>query len=139
MGDKTATNISGGQKPMKMLMIGLLLASNVAHADWVMYGDNGKAEFYYDDKTINAKGGTVSVWEMLSYSFPLNGVLSNRSHKEYKCEAREFRNLEGEFFSEPYLKGNKISSGADRDDEWRPVVEGTRNNELMDIVCGKRS
>jgi hypothetical protein len=118
MGDKTATNISGGHKPMKMLMIGLLLASNVTHADWVMYGDNGKAEFYYDDKTINAKGGTVSVWEMLSYSF---------------------RNLEGEFFSEPYLKGNKISSGADRDDEWRPVVEGTRNNELMDIVCGKRS
>jgi hypothetical protein len=139
MGDKTATNIHGGDKPMKILMIGLLLVSNVAHADWVMYGDNGKAEFYYDDKTINAKGGTVSVWEMLSYSFPLNGVQSNRSHKEYKCEAREFRNLEGEFFSEPYLKGNKISSGADRDDEWRPVVEGTRNNELMDIVCGKRS
>ena len=40
---------------MKMLMIGLLLVSNVAHADWVMYGDNGKAEFYFDDKTINAK------------------------------------------------------------------------------------
>ena len=124
---------------MKTLMMGLLLASNVAYADWVMYGDNGKAEFYYDDKTINTNGGTVSVWEMLSYSFPLNGVQSNRSHQEYKCESREFRNLEGEFFSEPYLKGNKISSGADRDDEWRPVVEGTRNNELMDIVCGKRS
>ena len=128
---------------MKNLMMGLImglsLASNLAHADWVMYGDNGKAEFYYDDKTINATGATVSVWEMLSYSFPLNGVLSNRSNKEYRCDAREFRNLEGEFFSEPYLKGQRISIGADRDDEWRPVVEGTRNNELMDIVCGKRS
>lgn len=123
---------------MKKLLMGLMLVSSMAHADWVLYGDNGKAEFYYDDKSIDASGNTVSVWEMLSYSFPLNGVLSNRSHKEYKCEAREFRNLAGEFFSEPYLKGTKISSG-DREDEWRPVVDGTRNSELLDIVCGKRS
>jgi len=123
---------------MKKLLMGFMLVSSMAHAGWVLYGDNGKAEFYYDDKTIDANGSTVSVWEMLSYSFPLNGVLSNRSHKEYKCEAREFRNLAGEFFSEPYLKGNKVSSG-DREDEWRPVVDGTRNSELLDIVCGKRS
>jgi len=57
---------------MKKLLMGLMLVSSVAHADWIMYGDNGKAEFYYDDKTINTSGGTVSVWEMLSYSFPLN-------------------------------------------------------------------
>lgn len=123
---------------MKKLLMGLMLVSSVARADWVLYGDNGKAEFYYDDKTINTSGGTVSVWEMLSYSFPLNGVLSNRSHKEYKCEAREFRNLAGEFFSEPYLKGVRVSSN-DSEDEWRPVVDGTRNSELLDIVCGKRS
>lgn len=123
---------------MRALLMGLLLASNLAHADWVMYGDNGKAEFYYDDKSIQTNGGTVSVWEMLSYSFPLNGVQSNRSHKEYRCEAREFRNLAGEFFSEPYLKGQKISSD-DLGDEWRPVVDGTRNSELLDIVCGRRS
>lgn len=123
---------------MKKFLMGLMLVSSVARADWVLYGDNGKAEFYYDDKTINTSGGTVSVWEMLSYSFPLNGVLSNRSHKEYKCEAREFRNLAGEFFSEPYLKGVRVSSN-DSEDEWRPVVDGTRNSELLDIVCGKRS
>ncbi|MFM7483880.1 MAG: surface-adhesin E family protein [Burkholderiaceae bacterium] len=123
---------------MKKLLMGLMLVSSMAQAEWVLYGDNGKAEFYYDDKTINTSGSTVSVWEMLSYSFPLNGVLSNRSHKEYKCEAREFRNLSGEFFSEPYLKGNKVSSN-DSEDGWRPVVDGTRNSELLDIVCGKRS
>ena len=123
---------------MKKLLIGLMLVSSVAQAEWVLYGDNGKAEFYYDDKSIHTSGGTVSVWEMLSYSFPLNGVLSNRAHKEYKCEAREFRNLSGEFFSEPYLKGNKVSSNENEDD-WRPVVDGTRNSELLDIVCGKRS
>ncbi len=123
---------------MRALLMGLLLASNLAYAEWVMYGDNGKAEFYYDDKSIQTSGGTVSVWEMLSYSFPLNGVQSNRSHKEYKCEAREFRNLAGEFFSEPYLKGKKVSNDEIGDD-WRPVVDGTRNSELLDIVCGKRS
>ena len=123
---------------MKKLLMAFMLVSGVAHADWVMYGDNGKAEFYYDDKTINTSGGTVSVWEMLSYSFPLNGVQSNRAHKEYKCEARQFRNLAGEFFSEPYLKGVRVSSN-DSEDDWRPVVDGTRNSELLDIVCGKRS
>jgi hypothetical protein len=123
---------------MNKFLMGLMLVSSVARADWVLYGDNGKAKFYYDDKTINSSGGTVSVWEMLSYSFPLNGVLSNRSHKEYKCEAREFRNLAGEFFSEPYLKGVRVSSN-DIEDEWRPVVDDTRNSELLDIVCGKRS
>jgi hypothetical protein len=124
---------------MKTCVLALLLVSNVAQAGWVLYGDNGKAEFYYDDQSIVISGATVSVLEMLSYSFPLNGVLSNRSRKEYNCASQHFRNLEGEFFSEPYMKGRTISSSADPDDSWRPVIEGTRNLELMHIVCGKRS
>lgn len=123
---------------MRACLLGMLLISNLAHAGWVLYGDNGKAEFYYDDQSIVSRGATVSVWEMLSYSFPLNGVLSNRSHKEYNCASQQFRNLEGEFFSETYLKGHTVSSSVDPEDTWRPVVEGTRNNELMQIVCGKQ-
>ena len=124
---------------MKTCVLALLLVSNVAQAGWVLYGDNGKAEFYYDDQSIVISGATVSVLEMLSYSFPLNGVLSNRSRKEYDCASQHFRNLEGEFYSEPYLKGRTISSSIDPEDSWRPVIEGTRNLELMQIVCGKRS
>jgi hypothetical protein len=123
---------------MKTFAFVLLLVSHAAQADWVLYGDNGKAEFYYDDQSIVSAGATVSVVEMLSYSFPLNGVMSNRARKEYNCASREFRNLEGEFFSEPYLKGQTVSSNADPEDSWRPVVEGTRNLDLMQIVCGKR-
>lgn len=116
----------------------LTLLAGSASAEWVLYGDNGKAEFYYDDKTV-ATGNHVTVWEMLSYGFPLNGVLSNRSHKEYDCAGSKFRNLEGEFFSAPYLKGERVSSNADPEDTWRPVVTGTRNQELMQLVCGMRS
>lgn len=123
---------------MKACLLGILLVSNLANAGWVLYGDNGKAEFYYDDQSIVNSGVTVSVFEMLNYSFPLNGVLSNRSHKEYNCQSQQFRNLEGAFFSEPYLKGRTISMNVDPDETWRPVVEGTRNNELMQIVCGKQ-
>lgn len=123
---------------MKICALLLLLFSSVAQAGWVLYGDNGKAEFYYDDQSIVSSGATVSVLEMLSYSFPLNGVLSNRSRKEYNCVSQEFRNLEGEFYSEPYLQGRTVSSNSDPDDSWRPVIEGTRNLELMQIVCGKR-
>ena len=115
-----------------------LIAANV-HAEWILYGDNGKAEFYYDDKTVVTNGSNVTVWEMLSYSFPLNGVLSNRSHKEYDCKAAQFRNLQGEFFNAPYLKGEKISSNMDPEDNWRPVINGTQNQHLMQLVCGMRS
>ena len=123
---------------MRACLLGMLLVSNLAQAGWVLYGDNGKAEFYYDDQSIVTSGATVSVWEMLSYSFPLNGVLSNRSHKEYNCALQQFRNLEGAFYSETYLKGQTVSSSVDPEDTWRPVAEGTRNNELMQIVCGKQ-
>jgi hypothetical protein len=117
----------------------LILVVTSTHAEWVLYGDNGKAEFYYDDKTIITNGSHVTVWEMLSYSFPLNGVLSNRSHKEYNCKEAQFRNLQGEFFNAPYLKGDKVSSNADPEDNWRPVINGTQNQHLMQLVCGKRS
>lgn len=123
----------------KKWVLGLLLISSLAEAKWVLYGDNGKAEFYYDDKSIVSSGNTVSVWEMLNYSFPLNGVLSNRAHKEYDCASQQFRSIEGEFYSEPYLKGKTVSSNTDPDDPWRPIVEGTRNQELMQIVCGQQS
>jgi archaellum component FlaF (FlaF/FlaG flagellin family) len=56
------------------LLLGLLLSFS-ARAEWIMYGDNGKAEFFYDKKTIIKNGKFVSVMEMLNYSFPLRGVL----------------------------------------------------------------
>ena len=124
-------------KNLAALILTLVAAS--AQAEWILYGDNGKAEFYYDDKTIVTNGIYVTVWEMLNYSFPLNSVLSNRSHKEYDCKAAQFRNLQGEFFNAPYLKGEKISSNVDPEDKWRPVISGTQNQHLMQFVCGKRS
>jgi len=124
-------------RTLVLLILTLVAAS--AHSEWILYGDNGKAEFYYDDKTIVTNGIYVTVWEMLNYSFPLNSVLSNRSHKEYDCKAAKFRNLQGEFFNAPYLKGEKISSNMDPEDNWRPVVEGTQNQHLMQLVCGMRS
>ena len=66
---------------LMFLLLGLLLSFS-ARAEWIMYGDNGKAEFFYDKKTIIKNGKFVSVMEMLNYSFPLRGVLSNRATKE---------------------------------------------------------
>ncbi len=123
----------------KIILLLMLVYSANASAKWVQYGDNGKAEFYYDDATIIATGNLVTVWEMLNYSFPLKGVLSNRARKEYDCSKSLFRTIEGEFFSGQRLTGDKVSSNVDPDDPWRPTVSGTRNQELMDIVCGKRS
>jgi hypothetical protein len=51
----------------------------------------------------------------------------------------QFRNLQGEFFNAPYLKGEKISSNMDPEDNWRPVITGTQNQHLMQLVCGMRS
>ena len=95
---------------MKICALLLLLFSSVAQAGWVLYGDNGKAEFYYDDQSIVSSGATVSVLEMLSYSFPLNGVLSNRSRKEYNCVSQEFRNLKVSFIPSPTCRGERSAA-----------------------------
>ena len=118
------------------LLIGLLI-SFPTRAEWVLYGDNGKAEFFYDKKTIVSNGKFVSVMEMLIYSFPLRGVLSNRTTKEYDCSQSKFRNLVGEFFSGKNLSGDKVSESSGEEEGWRNVIGGTQNEELMHIVCGK--
>jgi hypothetical protein len=123
----------------KLFGVMLLACAANVNAAWIQYGDNGKAEFYYDDATIMVKGNLVTVWEMLNYSFSLKGVMSNRALKEYDCAQSRFRTLEGEFFSGQRLAGDKVSSNVDPDDPWRAIVPGTRNEELMDLVCGKRS
>jgi hypothetical protein len=110
-----------------------------AQVQWKLFGDNGKAEFYYDPSSITVQGETVSVWEMLNYSFPLNQVLSSRSHKEFDCTTGKFRNLGGEFFSGPMLSGDILSKSNEAENTWRVPVEGTKNLELMRLVCPTQS
>ncbi len=117
----------------------LMLSAMPAMAEWIEYGDNGKATFYYDDRSISTSGTKATVDEMLNYGFPLRGVLSNRSTKEFDCEQQTFRYLSGEFYAEPNLGGKRISESDGADDSWRAVVEGTQNEELMRIACGNGS
>ena len=110
-----------------------------AQAQWTLFGDNGKAEFFYDPSSIVRQGENISVWEMLNYSFPLNQVLSSRSHKEFNCLNGKFRILGGEFFSGPMLSGDILSKSNEAESTWKVPVEGTKNLELMRLVCLPKS
>lgn len=121
------------------VLLSIVLAAGQATASWIEYGDNGKATFYYDDQSLRTHGSTAIVDEMLNYGFPLRGVLSNRSTKEFDCDRHTFRYLSGEFYSELNLAGQKISESGGEGENWRPVVEGTQNEELMRIACGSAS
>jgi hypothetical protein len=123
------------------LLSGLLacISCGIVQADWLEYADNGKAVFYYDPATLQINKDKVIVWEMLNYSFPLNRVLSSKTRKEYDCGKQLFRNLSGEFFSGPLLSGERISASDEADMEWRVAVEGTRNLELLLMLCPKKS
>lgn len=123
-----------GQTPA--VIVALLVTTAPASAAWVEYGDNGKANFYYDDQSIQVAGNFATVVEMLNYGFPLRGVLSNRSTKEFNCATPSFRYVSGEFYSEPNLGGQRVSASDGADDQWRSVIEGTQNEVLMRIVCG---
>lgn len=123
------------------LLSGLIacISCGLVQADWLEYADNGKAVFYYDPATLQINKDKVIVWEMLNYSFPLNRVLSSKTRKEYDCGKQLFRNLSGEFFSGPLLSGDRISASEEADLEWRVAVEGTRNLELLLMLCPKNS
>ena len=123
------------------LLSGLLacISCGIVQADWLEYADNGKAVFYYDPATLQINKDKVIVWEMLNYSFPLNRVLSSKTRKEYDCGKQLFRNLSGAFFSGPLLSGERISASDEADMEWRVAVEGTRNLELLLMLCPKNS
>ncbi len=125
----------------KQLLAGLIVCFSLSctHAEWLEYADNGKAVFYYDPTTVQINQDKVIVWEMLNYSFPLNRVLSSKTRKEYDCSKQLFRNLAGEFFAGPLLSGARISGSEEADNDWRQVVEGTRNLELLQKVCPKIS
>ena len=110
-----------------------------AQAEWLLYGDNGKAVFYYDPASVNTQQGRVTVLEMLDYSFPLNRVLSAKTHKEFDCAKQKFRNLSGEFFAGQMLSGERISGSDTPDEDWREAVQGTRNLELLQLLCPKIS
>lgn len=120
-----------------MCLVGTCLTA--AQAQWTLLGDNGKAEFYYDSSSIEIQGEKVSVWEILNYRFPLNHVLSSRSHKEFDCLNGKFRILEGEFFSGPMLSGDILSQSNEAENTWKVPVEGTKNLELMRLVCLTKS
>jgi len=122
-----------------LLLYALCAWLSPAQAEWKLYGDNGKAEFFYDPSSIVVQGDTVAVWEMLNYSFPLNRVLSNRSRKEFDCSKGKFRVLGGEFFAGPMLSGEIISESQEAESTWRIPDQGTRNLELMLLVCPVKS
>ena len=127
---------------MKIQLLAGLIAFfslTLTHADWIEYADNGKAVFYYDPATVQINKDNVIVWEMLNYSFPLNRVLSSKTRKEYDCGKQLFRNLSGEFFAGPLLSGERISASEEADHDWRVAVEGTRNLELLQMLCPKLS
>jgi len=122
-----------------LLLYALCAWLSPAQAEWKLYGDNGKAEFFYDPSSIVVQGDTVAVWEMLNYSFPLNRVLSNRSRKQFDCSKGKFRVLGGEFFAGPMLSGEIISESQEAESTWRIPDQGTRNLELMLLVCPVKS
>ena len=110
-----------------------------AQAEWKLYGDNGKAAFYYDPDSVVQQPGRVTVWDMLDYSFPLNRVLSAKTHKEFDCDKQRFRNLSGEFFAGQMLSGERISGSDTPDEDWREAVQGTLNLELLKLLCPQPS
>ena len=126
---------------MKPLVIGLCVAAFAvnAQAEWLLYGDNGKAAFYYDPASVHTQQGRVTVLEMLDYSFPLNRVLSAKTHTVFDCEKQRFRNLSGEFFAGQLLSGERISGSDTPDELWREAVQGTLNLELLTLLCPKIS
>ena len=121
----------------KLFLIGLMMLSGSAWAEWVMYGEHDTATFYYDPATIRKDGNMRQVWVLLNWrKRDKDNVMSHRLRYEYDCKQERYRFLAISEHSEP-MAGGKVLSMQEEEKLWRAIAPDTPAEVTLKIVCAK--
>lgn len=134
-------NLRGALKSTATLMASmtLLLASQLAHAEWQKVLNYDSGTVYIDDANIKKAGYVRSFWSLLDYKTPQKAqrgayFVSTRTHMEMDCRKQMVHILQFSMHSGPMLTGEIIDSqGVMR--EWQTIPPDTPLVPLFNYVC----
>jgi len=122
----------------KLFLIGLMMLSGSAWAEWVMYATNETNTFYYDPATIRKDGHIRRVWVLNDLrKRHKDGEMSRRSRTEYDCKQERMKYLASSEHSEP-MAGGAVLSTAEHKEEWRAIPPDTPLETIFKIVCANK-
>jgi hypothetical protein len=122
---------------MKLFLACLMMLTGSAWAEWVLFLDQEKAQFFYDPATIRKDGNMRRVWTLQNLIRPSEeGAMSNRIRVEYDCKEESYKILGGSIHSQPMTGGDVLHSFVE-DNKWRVIAPDTASDVILKIVCAK--
>ena len=123
-------------KPIKTLLLALLLATGSAWAEWVKVGGNDGINIYIDPASIRKDGNLRRVWMIQdSKQRDKEGLMSMRMRREYDCKQERARFLFLSSHSEPMAGGTSNQEGVET--RWNEIPPDTLEEDILKLVCAK--
>ena len=121
----------------KLFLVGLMMLTGSAWAEWLRYEENKKNIFYYDPATIRKDGNMRRVWVLMDIRKRNdNGAMSTRMRYEYDCKQERYRFLGMSSHSEPMAGGTLLETYGE-DNNWMAIAPDTIDETMLEIVCAK--
>ncbi len=121
----------------KLFLVGLMMLSGSAWAEWVMFNESEKIQHFYDPATIRTDGNMRRVWQLVdNKKRNKDGVMSLRARLEYDCKQERYRVLSISTHSEPMANGNILTTVSQSND-WEEIAPNTSSETMLKIVCAK--
>ena len=122
----------------KFVALALLIVTHLAHADWLVLGEQNGASFYIDLQTVTGTGDTRQAWELLDMPEPdVDGVRSLRFKMEYDCKGARSRGLQMLAFADRMAAGRELNRLGEDPEGWEDVEPGTIFDTRLRAACGK--
>jgi len=123
----------------QLLLLLFLTSSSTCNAKflWVNFSYNAVATFFYDPGTIRGNKYFKTIWILTNYNKPTrSGEYSVLVKQEYDCLRARYKILR--------LKSHALKNGKGpiiniypRQKNWKLVMAGTADADLMKIICWK--
>ena len=119
----------------KILFTCLLIATNLAYADWVNVGESAEATIYIDPDSIRKDGDMRKVWGIQEMKErDSEGERSRRFREEYDCAGGRKRFLSATTHTDT-MAGGKILVTITEPSPWADIRPGTVAEDALKIVC----
>ena len=119
----------------KLLIVGLLLVSSPAWAEWEKVFEDDNTTEYIDSPIRAPERNRTKVWQMKNLKQRDEyGIMSIRTRFEYDCKEERRRILSMSSHSEPMAGGKTIDRASDPVN-WQDMPPGTVGDKILKQVC----